>query len=207
MAGDHPSYSCCMFQHHGETQREREREMEHEWGKWKVRFIQKHRRGGNRKKDHGGSERGLQPWEKRHGWKRLIHFCDLLEILLNEKVPSTVTAIENWRICCSAWYLELGVLRNKYREEESIKEELWLEQNQLQKSACVCISVREWGLTALPPSSGLDTSVHDWMVKNSIRFLWSCWRECFLWCLNVVKACGLQWCCFRIKVIWVTVLS
>ena len=54
----------------------------------------------------------------------LINFCDLLGILLNVKVPSTVTAIENWRICCSGCYLELDVLRNKYREEETVKEEL-----------------------------------------------------------------------------------
>lgn len=62
--------------------------------------------------------------KKKHRWKGLINFCDILEILLKEKVPSTVTALENWRICCSGWHLELGVLRNKYIEEESIKEEL-----------------------------------------------------------------------------------
>lgn len=34
-------------------------------------------------KDHGGRERRLKPGVKKYAWKRLINFCDMLEIVLN----------------------------------------------------------------------------------------------------------------------------
>lgn len=43
--------------------RKRGRELEHEQGKWEVGFTQWYRRNGIEKKDHSGSERGLQSGE------------------------------------------------------------------------------------------------------------------------------------------------